>query len=429
MKRCNIFQKTCNETQQIEVYICYEEGFKFNYLMNVFKRKGEYMDLSGLKYLIVGGGFFGSVLAERIANQLHEKVLVLDKRNHIGGNSYSLDDSETGIHYHLYGTHIFHTSNEKVWKYINQFTEFNSYFHQVLTIHKKKVFQMPINLETINSFYNLNLKPFEVVDFLKLEIDKEHIKEPKNFEEKAISMIGRPLYEAFIKGYTLKQWQKDPREMPDSIIKRLPFRMNFNESYYNSRWQGIPLNGYGEIFEKMLSSKNIEVKLNMDYFKMRHLIPTGTKIIYSGPIDQFFNYKYGKLEYRTLRFEREIQPYEDYQGTSVMNYADIEVPYTRIHEPRHLHPERLDYPKDKTLTIKEYSLLDDGSNPFYPINDTRNQDLILKYRDEAKKLTNVIISGRLGEYKYFDMHETIDHALLKFDQLKEEALQKTELAI
>jgi UDP-galactopyranose mutase len=363
-------------------------------------------------------------LAERIANQLHEKVLVIDKRSHIGGNCYSLDDNETGIHYHLYGTHIFHTSNERVWKYIRQFTEFNSYFHQVLTVHKNKVFQMPVNLETINSFYNLNLRPFEVEAFLRSEIEKDSITEPKNFEEKAISLMGRPLYEAFIKGYTLKQWQKDPREMPESILKRLPFRKNFNESYYNSKWQGIPLSGYGRIFDKLLSSIYIDVKLNLDYFKIRHLIPEKTKVIYSGPIDQFFNYKFGKLEYRTLRFEKEVHPYDDYQGTSVMNYADVDIPYTRIHEPRHLHPERQDYPVNKTMIIKEYSMLDDGSNPFYPINDDRNQSLIVKYREEAKKLSNVIISGRLGEYKYFDMHETIDHALLKFDLLEEEASRK-----
>lgn len=376
------------------------------------------MDTSGLKFLIVGSGFFGSVLAERIANIRKEKVLIIEKRNHIGGNCYSLDDSETGIHYHKYGTHIFHTPNERVWKYINQFTEFNSYFHQVLTTHKNKVYQMPVNLETINSFYNINLKPFEVDNFLKYEIKKENITNPRNFEEKAISMMGRPLYEAFIKGYTLKQWQKDPREMPVSILKRLPFRNNYNESYYYSRWQGIPLHGYGKIFEKLLASKRITVKLNLDYFTIKDLIPDDTKIIYSGPIDQFFNYKYGKLEYRTLHFENEIHPVEDYQGTSVMNYADEEIPYTRIHEPRHLHPERSDYPMNKTLIIKEYSLLDDGSNPFYPINDEKNQNLIMQYREETKNLKHTIISGRLGDYKYYDMHDTINHALEMFDQLQ-----------
>lgn len=385
------------------------------------------MDLKGVKYLIVGSGFFGSVIAERIANVLNEKVLIIEKRNHIGGNCYSLDDSTTGIHYHLYGTHIFHTSNKRVWDYINKFTEFNGYFHQVLTRHQGKVYQMPVNLETINSFYGVDLKPYEVSDFLKKEIEKENISDPKNFEEKAISMMGRPLYEAFIRGYTLKQWQKDPKEMPDSVLKRLPFRTNYNESYYYSRWQGIPVNGYGEIFEKMLHSKNIEVKLNVDFFDIRDKIDSNTQVIYSGPIDQYFDYKYGKLEYRTLKFETEIHPVEDYQGTSVMNYADLEVPFTRIHEPRHLHPERTDYPKDKTLIIKEFSLLDDGTNPYYPINDTRNQDLIVKYRDEVAKQSNVFISGRLGEYKYFDMHDTINHALELFDVISKDYFSETSV--
>lgn len=379
------------------------------------------MDLSGLKFLIVGSGFFGSVLAERIANKLKENVVVIEKRNHIGGNCYSLDDSETGIHYHLYGTHIFHTPNERVWKYINRFTEFNSYYHQVLTTYKNKVYQMPVNLETINSYYGLNLKPFEVESFLAKEIKKENITVPRNFEEKAISYMGRPLYEAFIKGYTLKQWQKDPREMPESVIKRLPFRTNYNESYYNSRWQGIPLHGYGKIFEKLLDSPKIEVKLNTDYFNIKDQVPSGTKIIYSGPVDQFFNYKFGKLEYRTLRFEKEVHPYEDYQGTSVMNYADVDVPFTRIHEPRHLHPERTDYPVDKTMIIKEFSLMDDGNNPFYPINDEKNQKLVYRYREECRSLRNIIISGRLGEYKYYDMHDTINHALDMFDKILAES--------
>ncbi len=380
------------------------------------------MNLEGVKYLVVGSGFFGAVIAERIANIMNEKVLVIEKRGHIGGNCHSIDDKETGIHYHLYGTHIFHTSNKRVWEYINKFTEFNGYFHQVLTRHNGKVYQMPVNLETINSFYNVDLKPFEVEEFLRKEIEKENIKEPANFEEKAISMMGRPLYEAFIKGYTLKQWQKDPKDMPDSILKRLPFRTNYNESYYYSRWQGIPVDGYGEIFRKMLKHPNIEVQLNTDFFQIRDKVDPETMIIYSGPIDQFFDYKYGKLEYRTLRFEMEVHNVEDYQGTSVMNYADVEIPYTRIHEPRHLHPERTDYPKDKTLIIKEYSMLDDGTNPYYPINDERNQNLILKYRDEVSTLKNVKISGRLGEYRYFDMHDTINHALELFDKISKNNL-------
>lgn len=368
------------------------------------------MDFSRFPIIIVGAGFFGSVVAERVANDLGKSVLVLDKRNHIGGNCYSEIDPTTGIEYHSYGTHIFHTSNQKVWDYIHRFTEFNSYFHQVLTTYKGKVYQMPINLETINSFYNANLKPYEVEDFLKKEISKDSIPHPpRNFEEKAITLIGRPLYEAFIRGYTMKQWNKDPKDLPEFILNRLPIRKNYNESYYFSRYQGIPLDGYAKIFERMLDNPNIHIELNTNYFDLRSEIPPTATVVYCGPIDQFFDYKYGRLEYRTLRFEKSTHNLDDYQGTSVMNYAEETVPYTRIHEPKHLHPER-DY-QGRTLTIKEFSSLDDGSNPFYPINDMRNSELVKKYREESTTLERVHISGRLGDYKYYDMHETISAAL------------------
>lgn len=374
------------------------------------------MDLSNIKFLVVGSGFFGATVAERIANDLGRKVLVIDKRNHIGGNCYSLDDEGTGIHYHQYGTHIFHTSNEKVWNYINRFTGFNSYRHQVLTTYNNKVYQMPINLETINSFYNLNLKPYEVDAFLKEEISKENIGEPGNFEEKAIRLIGRRLYEALIRGYTYKQWSKDPKELPANILTRLPFRKNYNENYYNSRWHGIPSQGYTEIFKKMLTHKNIEVLLNTDFMDIRNDLPEDTLVVYSGPIDCYFDFKFGKLEWRTLLFNKEVLNVEDYQGTSVMNYSEVSIPYTRIHEPRHLHPEK-EYTKEKTLIIKEYPKLDDGTNPYYPINDKRNQDLLLKYLKLSEKLPNVIIGGRLGEYKYHDMHDTINRALEHYEKI------------
>lgn len=369
-------------------------------------------DFSKYRYVVVGAGFFGAVIAERIANDLGEEVLVLEKRSHIGGNCYSKDDEETGIHYHVYGTHIFHTSNEEVWAYINRFTEFNSYVHQVLTTYQGRVYQMPINLETINAFYGVNLRPFEVRSFLEQEIAKEKVGEPKNFEEKAISMVGRPLYEAFIKGYTSKQWQKDPREMPESILTRLPFRTNYNESYYFSRWQGIPTNGYTAIFKKMLASDRIHVRLETDFFDVRDQFSPDAVLIYSGPIDRFFEYKHGKLDWRTLDFEFERPDVGDWQGTAVMNYAEEAVPYTRIHEPRHLHPEAEErYPEGRTLIIREYPSMDDGSNPYYPVNDARNQAMVLKYREEVSRLRNVHISGRLGDYRYYDMHQTIAHAL------------------
>lgn len=373
------------------------------------------MDWQNLKYLVVGSGFFGATIAERIASQLNEKVLVIDKRSHIGGNCYSEIDGATGIEYHKYGTHIFHTSNEIVWNYINQFTGFNGYRHQVLTTSHNKVYQMPINLETINSFYNLSLKPFEVEDFLRNEIASDYIETPVNFEDKAINLVGRKLYETFIKGYSKKQWGQDPKRLPVDLLNRLPFRKNYDESYYQSKWQGIPDSGYTSLFKKMLSHKNIDVLLNIDFFDIRSNINPDTRVIYSGPIDAYFNYCYGKLEWRTLFFEKEIIEVEDYQGTSVMNYADEEIIFTRIHEPRHLHTER-NYPANITLTIKEFSIPDDGQNPYYPLHDLKNRELVLRYRALAEQEPNLIIAGRLGDYRYFDMHETINRALTLFQE-------------
>lgn len=367
------------------------------------------------EYVVVGAGFFGSVIAERIANVLNKKVTVIESRNHLGGNCYSEIHKGTGIEYHKYGTHIFHTSNEDVWSYISRFTEFNTYYHQVLTEFKGKVYQMPINLETINSFYNTNLKPFEIDGFLQKEREKEFYENPTNFEEQAINFVGRPLYEAFLMGYTKKQWGKDPKDISATVLKRLPFRYNYNESYFFDKYQGIPLEGYSKIFDKMLAHKKIDIHLNKDFFEIKDQIPSTAKIIYSGPIDRLFNYKFGDLEWRTLSFEMETKDVNDYQGTSVMNYADIEVPYTRIHEPLHLHPERK-YSKNKTLIIKEFSKDDNRDDPYYPIGGTQNQKIFNKYLEEVKKQKNIIIGGRLGDYKYYDMHHTIERALHVFDK-------------
>jgi UDP-galactopyranose mutase len=370
-----------------------------------------------LKIVIVGSGFFGSVLAERITSVLNIPVTVIEKREHIGGNCYSEINLETNIEYHAYGPHIFHTSNETVWNYINNFTEFTSYKHQVLSTHNDTVYQMPVNLETINSFYNLNLKPYEVESFLQSEIAKEANLDLTNFEDYTISKIGRPLYNAFIKGYTHKQWNLDPREMPASIAMRLPYRSNYEESYYHSKWQGMPTKGYTAIFKKLLSNKQIELKLNTDFFDIRDQFNDVDLLIYSGPIDRFFDYKHGKLDWRTLHFEHQIMDVDDFQGTAQMNFADLDIPYTRIIEPKHFHPER-EQISDKTLIIKEFSKLDDGSNPYYPINNVKNQELIIKYKEMAKAEKNLIIAGRLGDYKYYDMHQTIASALLAFEDIK-----------
>lgn len=362
-------------------------------------------------YLIVGAGFFGSVIAERIANDLKKSVLVIDRRDHIGGNCYSCEDLDTGIEYHVYGTHIFHTNDREVWTYLTQFTEFNGYHHQVLTKYQNNIYQMPINLETINSFYNQNFKPQEAKEFIAREVKKENIEHPQNLEEKAISLIGRPLYEAFIQGYTIKQWEKDPKELSASIINRLPIRFDYCEDYFqNCRWQGIPIGGYTQIFEKLLSSPNIEKIMNCDYMEHKNEFEVKEKVIFTGRLDQFFNFKYGVLDWRSVDLKREVIDYEDFQGTSVMNYAESSIPYTRIHEPKHLHPER-DYRVSKTVIFYETSRMSEIDDAYYPINNDRNRNLSAKYIEEAKKHGKMIFGGRLGEYAYYDMDKTILSAL------------------
>ena len=343
-------------------------------------------------YIIIGSEFYVAVIAERIASDLNKKVLVLEKNYHVGGNCYSEVHAETGIEYHKYGTHIFHTSNPKVYNYIKRFCDFNGYYHQVLTTLAGKVFQMPINLETINSFFNVNLKPYEVEGFLKQKIEAEAIGEPKNFEEAALKSIGKELYEAFIKGYTQKQWERDPKELPASIIKRLPVRKNYNESYFFDTWQGIPINDYTDIFTKMLNHKNITVQLNTDFFDVRNEISDDAIIVYTGPIDKYFDYCFGRLEWRSLRFEQEVENVDDYQGTSVMNYAEAEIPYTRIHEPKHLHVDREVFTLPKTLLIKEYSLKN-NDDPYYPISDQANKAILAKYQDKAAGVKILLLVG------------------------------------
>nr|NQU91855.1 UDP-galactopyranose mutase [Bacteroidota bacterium] len=370
------------------------------------------------KFVVVGSGFWGSTIAERIASVLDEDVLVIEKRGHIGGNCYSEVCHQTGIEYHKYGTHIFHTSNRDVWDYINSFSPFNAYRHQVLATWNGAVYQMPINLETINAFYKVNLRPYEVDAFLKKEVQKSDLPNVDSLENYSISKVGRPLYEAFIKGYTWKQWGISPQKIPATVVKRLPFRTNYNESYYESRWQGIPETGYGAIFKKMLSHGRIRVLVNTDFFDIRNDLPENARIFYSGPVDRLLDFRYGKLEWRSLKFEQEIKNVSDFQGTSVMNYTEAEIPFNRIHEWKHLHPERSVFSGDHTLIAREYSLNGTGQEPFYPINDKKNQALVEKYQHEATLFPNITIGGRFGEYKYYDMHQTIANALTVFNTMK-----------
>ena len=368
-------------------------------------------------FLIVGSGFYGCVLAERISSVLKKKVTIIEKRNHIGGNCYSEIDKPTGIEYHKYGTHIFHTSIKRVIDYLNDFAKFNSYRHQVLSSYKNKIYQMPINLETINDYYSKNFSPQEAEEFIKIKANKFLRKNYNNFEEKAKSQIGQDLYEAFFKNYTKKQWGKDPVNLPGSIFNRLPIRYNYNEDYYkNPILQGIPTNGYTEIFKKLVFSKNIKIIYNHEYsLKKNYNVKYLT--IYTGPLDKLFNYKYGNLEWRSLLFKKKSFLTKDFQGTSVINYPELKFKYTRIHEPKHLHPER-NY-RDKTLVIEEFPVKN-NSEPYYPINTDENRSTQKKYLALLNSLKNqkIICGGRLADYAYYDMDMTISAALKKFDFIK-----------
>lgn len=370
------------------------------------------MGFDGLQYLVVGAGFFGSVVAERIARDLGARVMVIDKRGHIGGNSYSSPDPETGIECHRYGSHIFHTSNRGVWDYLARFTDFNGYRHKVLTRYRDKTYIMPINLSTVNALYNLDLTPAQAAAFVREEAAREGISAPANLEEKAISLVGRPLYEAFIRGYTIKQWQTDPRDLPESIITRLPVRSSHHYDYFDDRWQGIPWDGYGALFGRMLDHPQIEVRLDTDYFDLRDRIPPECTVIYTGPIDRYFDYRFGVLGWRTLRFEQEVAPTGDFQGTAVVNYADPETPFTRVHEFRHYHPERSGYPADRSVIYREYSLpCGREEDPYYPINTACDRDMYQLYRQAAELLPNTLFGARMGTYRYLDMDKVIEQAL------------------
>lgn len=374
------------------------------------------MSFEGVKYIVVGAGFFGATVAERIAEDLGEPVAVVEKRGHIGGNCYTETDAETGIEFHKYGSHIFHTSHEKVWSYISRFSPFNDYQHKVLTEYQGRVYQMPINLSTINSFYGANMNPGEARAFLTSEREKEHIENPSNLEEMAVSLVGRPLYEAFIKGYTTKQWEIDPKALPADIVTRLPVVYSYHSNYFSDPWQGLPLIGYTGIFQKMLTHNRITLHLGVDFFEMCDTLDDDCLVIYTGPVDRFFDYKYGRLSWRTSVFEKEVLEMGDYQGTAVMNYADLSVPYTRIHEFRHLHRERA-YQDMKTLIFREYSKSHAGdADPYYPVNTVEDRERCKAYAQDSRLLSNVIFGGRLGTYQYLNMDKVIAAALRVYEE-------------
>jgi UDP-galactopyranose mutase len=365
--------------------------------------------------LVVGSGLFGLTVAERISTETSKKVVIVEKRGEIGGNAYSFFEEGSGIEIHKYGSHLFHTSNKRVWDYVNRFTEFSDYKHRVYTKHSDVIYSMPINLQTLSQFFKRDLSPSQAKELISKPIT-ESTKNFSSFEEKAISQIGPEIYEAFFKNYTLKQWQTPPNELPSEIFSRLPVRFNLNNDYFDDTYQGLPKDGYQSWFSKMLESENIEVFLNTDFFEIKDKFDLSSKlVIYTGPIDRYFDFCHGELSWRTLDFEFESLELDDYQGTSVMNYADMPPSFTRIHEFKHLHPERK-YPRGKTIIAREFSRkAEKNDEPYYPINSEPDRQKLARYREEIVKEDRVLFGGRLGSYQYLDMHMAIASALTMFE--------------
>lgn len=361
-------------------------------------------------YLIVGSGLFGSVCARELTDKGF-KCLVIDKRSHIGGNVYT--KNVNGINVHEYGPHIFHTNDKKIWDYVNRFAEFNHFSYRPRVNFNNKIYSFPINMMTLYQLWGVTT-PEEAqkkIDQVRLDI-----KNPSNLEEYILSKVGKEIYETFIKGYTAKQWEKDPKELPVSIIKRIPIRLTFDDNYYFDKYQGIPIGGYTRLIENLLH--DIEVKLDTDFFKTKHLLARdldSTKLIYTGKIDEYFNYQYGELEYRGLKFEHQHLDIENYQGVAGMNYTSKDIPYTRIIEHKHF-----EFGNQKhTIITKEYPKKANKNDiPYYPINDNINNARYSQYKKLADK-TNVIFGGRLAEYKYYDMHQVIGSALSKVKKINE----------
>ena len=366
------------------------------------------------KYLIVGSGLFGAVFAHEKA-KAENKVTVIEKRNHIAGNIYTKEVD--GIQVHEYGAHIFHTSNKKVWDYVQQFAEFNRYTNSPVANYKGQMYNLPFNMNTFNEMWGVRT-PQEALAKINEQRQELAGKEPKNLEEQAISLIGRDIYEKLIKGYTEKQWGRSCTELPAFIIKRLPVRLIYDNNYFNDDYQGIPIGGYTKMVEKMLDHPNITVKLNTDFFdKKDEYLENYDKIVYTGMIDKFFDYKLGELEYRSLRFETEEKNVGNYQGNAVINYTDAEMPYTRVIEHKHFEFGKGD--KDKTIITREYPAeWHRGDEPYYPVNNDRNNQLYAKYAELAKKQDKVIFGGRLGQYKYYNMDQVIEAALDAVDSLQ-----------
>lgn len=354
-------------------------------------------------YLVVGAGLYGAVMAHEL-NKKGKKCLVIDRRNHIAGNIYC-EDIE-GIHVHKYGAHIFHTSNKQIWDYMNQFAEFNHYVNSPIAVYKDELYNLPFNMNTFSKMWGIRT-PQEAKDMIAKQVKEAGITEPGNLEEQCLSLVGKDVFEKLVKGYTEKQWGRDCKDLPSFIIRRLPVRFTYDNNYFNDRYQGIPVGGYTAIVERML--EGIEVRTDTDYFEFRKDHPDiADKIIFTGMIDEYFGYRLGELQYRSVRFETDVLDCDNYQGNAVVNYTDKEVPYTRIIEHKHFEFGT----QEKTVISREYSSeWKVGMEPYYPINDARNSQLYEEYKKLAEAEENVIFGGRLGNYQYYDMDKVVEAAL------------------
>ncbi len=384
--------------------------------------------------VVVGAGLFGLTVAQQAAEKADARVEIIDVRNHIGGNAYSYFDESTGIEIHKYGAHLFHTSNKRVWDYVNRFTSFTNYVHRVYATHDGEVYPLPINLGTINQFFHAHYTPEEAKALIESQAGELAGKDPQNLNDKGISLIGRPLYEAFIKNYTAKQWQTDPSELPAGIIKRLPVRFNYNNRYFKDTWEGLPKDGYTAWMQRMIDNPLIHVSLGVDFFdesqpfNKRSLAQAGIPVVYTGPVDRYFDYKLGELKWRTVDFKEVRYSEGDHFGCPVMNYSDSDVPFTRAIEFKNFNPERQEVDDSasfepgktvkacETVVWQEYSrsaTRDD--EPYYPVNTDADKALYARYAELAAQEPRTVFGGRLGTYSYYDMHNVIDMALRAYE--------------
>jgi UDP-galactopyranose mutase len=359
-------------------------------------------------FLVVGAGLFGSVFAREM-HDMGRKCLIIDKRNHIGGNVFT--ENIEGINVHKYGAHIFHTDSQKVWNYVNRYAKFNHYRHKVFVNYKGTIYSFPINLMTFNQIWGIKTPDAAKTKLQEMRLE---ISSPRNLEEWVQSQIGNDLYERFIRGYTTKQWQRNPKDLPSSIVQRIPIRTSFNDFYFDDIYQGIPIGGYTKLIQEL--TDGIKIETGVDYFKNRQLHDALARyIIFTGRIDEFFNFEFGELEYRSLKFETHVFNTQDFQGTSVVNYTDAEVPHTRILEHKHFEFGK----QPVTVITKEYpDAWTNNKEPYYPVNDDKNSLLYQKYKQLSEKMPHVIFGGRLAEYRYYDMDEVVESALFKANQVK-----------